>query len=121
PSTPYRRQIGRENAHAGFAVRKLADVEILLEAGAGASDDDTLVALDAGAAAFGDAHLAAHGVARLEFGQLALGFDLGGLLGLELTDEIHLKYPLLVLPTARASSTRLAVPLTARLCPLPKA
>src|SRR6185369_6392533 len=48
-----------------------------------------LIGLQAGARAFGDAHADAHGVARLEFGKLALAFYLGGLLGLELTDEIH--------------------------------
>ena len=50
---------------------------------------DAFIGLETGTGAFGDAHLNAHGVARLEFGQRALGFDLGGLFGLELTDDVH--------------------------------
>src|SRR5690606_17746050 len=76
------RRIDREHTLHAFAVGDLADGEVLVEAGAGAGNDDALIGLDAGARSFGDAHLDADGVARLEFGKLALGFDLGGLLGL---------------------------------------
>src|SRR5690606_19894434 len=73
----------------------LADGEAFLEAGAGTGDADAFIGLHAGAGAFGDANLHAHGVAGLEFGELALFLDLGGLLGLELTDDVHRFKPLL--------------------------
>src|SRR5690606_14216740 len=83
------RRVDREDALDALAVGNLANREVLLEARAGAGDADALIGLDAGARTFGDAHLNADGVARLEFGKRALGFDLGGLLGLELTDDVH--------------------------------
>ena len=96
------RRVDREDALDALAVGNLANREVLLEARAGAGDADALIGLDAGARTFGDAHLDADRVARLEFGERALGFDLGGLFGLELTDDVHLAEPFFVLAPARA-------------------
>src|SRR4051794_11185949 len=83
------RRINREDALDAFAIRNLADREILLEAGAGAGDDDAFIGLHAGTRSFGDAHVDADRVARLEFRELALFNDFRGLFGLELTDDVH--------------------------------
>src|SRR5690606_24457524 len=112
----HQRGVDREHALHAFAVGDLADGEALLEARAGAGDADAFIGLYAGAGAFGDTHLYTHGIAGLELRELSLCFNLGGLFGLELTDNVHRENPLLVLRTARALSlarqhqSRLAMP-----------
>src|SRR5690606_29828529 len=83
------RRVDREHALDAFAVRDLPDGEVLLEARTRTRDADAFVGLNAGARTFGHANQNADGVARLEFRKLALGFNLGGLFGLELTNDVH--------------------------------
>ncbi|EGE57286.1 hypothetical protein RHECNPAF_4460058 [Rhizobium etli CNPAF512] len=83
------RRVDREYALDTFAVGDLANGEVFLQAAAGAGDADAFIGLNAGTVAFRDLHVDADGVARGEFGEGALGFDLGGLFGLELLNDVH--------------------------------
>ncbi len=83
------RRVDREYALDAFAVGDLADREVFLQAAAGTGDADAFIGLNAGTGAFRDLDVDAERVARGEFRKRALGFDLGGLFGLELLNDVH--------------------------------
>src|SRR5690606_27638623 len=83
------RRVNREYALDAFAVGDLANGEALVDAAARTGDADAFLGLYAGTGAFANADVDADGVAGFEFRQLALGFDLGGLFGFQLLDNVH--------------------------------
>ena len=82
-------RVDRENALDALAVGDLADREVLVDAGAGAADDDALVGLGADVIALDDLHHHLDGVAGAEFGHAALRRDGVHLLALDLLDNVH--------------------------------
>ncbi len=83
------RRVDREYALDAFAVGDLANREALVDAGARTSDANAFIGLHAGTVAFLDGDVDAQRVARGEFRELALGFDLGGLFGFQLLNDVH--------------------------------
>src|SRR5437899_2738338 len=79
----------REQPLDALAEADLAHGEALVDSLAAAGDADALIGLDALALAFLDLHVDAHGVARLEVGDLAEAEEAVGLFLLQGLDHVH--------------------------------
>src|SRR4029077_5508194 len=87
------RRIEGEHALDAFAIRDLANREVLIKARAGAADADALIGLDAALLALDHLVVDEHRIARLKIRNLLAGGKLRDLLLLELLDQIHGKSP----------------------------
>ena len=83
------RRVNREYALDAFAVGDLANGEALVDAAARTSDADAFIGLHAGTGTFCHAHVDAERVTCGKFRKGTLGFDLGGLFGFQLLDDVH--------------------------------
>ncbi|CVI56983.1 conserved hypothetical protein [Agrobacterium deltaense NCPPB 1641] len=82
------RGVDREYALDAFAVGNLANGEAFGKTAAGTGDANAFVSLNTGTVTFRHANVDAQGVARRKLGQGALCFDLGGLFGFQLLNDV---------------------------------